>query len=108
MLPARARSRGLGARTSRLVRRGWAGSLAIATWWALAAPVSAAAGPADRGAARSLQPSDDGRAKVRGDRPQRASIHAAWSPPANEPDRDDRDALAAFESTRLPATIVDV
>jgi membrane-bound lytic murein transglycosylase D len=46
---------------------------------------------------------------VRGDRPQRASIHAAWSPPANEPDRDDRDALAAFESKELATqTIVDV
>lgn len=96
---------GLRARTSRPAWRSWAGSLAIATWWVLQAPASAAAAPGDRGAARSLQPSDDGRAKVRGDRPQRASIHAAWSPPANEPDRDDRDALAAFESKQPSTTI---
>ncbi len=86
--------------------------LVLATWWAIGgAPVLAAPDPAT--AARPLAPSGEGRARVRGDRPQRASIHAAWSPPANLPDREDRDALAAFESTQLAAragtqTIVDV
>jgi len=48
--------------------------------------------------------SDDGRRRVRGDRGERASIHAAWTPPAFDPDRADRDALAAFESEVLAPT----
>ena len=48
------------------------------------------------------------RARVRGDRPERASIHAAWTPPAHDPDRSDREALAQFERETLPPTIVEV
>src|SRR5690349_5547462 len=83
--------------------------VAAVTWWLLGASTAAGQPALPRAPDRPLAPSDDGRARVRGDRPQRASIHAAWSPPANEPDRDDRDALAAFESKELAAqTIVDV
>jgi membrane-bound lytic murein transglycosylase D len=51
---------------------------------------------------------EDGRRRVRGDRAERASIHAAWTPPAYDPDREDRSALAAFEAEMLdrPQTIV--
>ncbi len=66
------------------------------------APV-AAAPDADSGV-------EEGRRRVRGDRAERASIHAAWTPPAYDPDREDRSALAAFEAEILdgPQTIVNV
>lgn len=64
--------------------------------------------PAERETVGPLSISSAGRARVRGDRPERASIHAAWTPPANDPDRADRDALAKFERTTLPSTIVEV
>lgn len=53
---------------------------------------------------------EEGRRRVRGDRAERASIHAAWTPPAYDPDREDRSALAAFEAEVLggPQTIVTV
>ncbi|MBK6916196.1 MAG: transglycosylase SLT domain-containing protein [Deltaproteobacteria bacterium] len=50
------------------------------------------------------------RMRVRGDRPARGSIHGGWSPPAYEPDGEDRAALAAFEASRsvLVQTIVAI
>ncbi len=50
--------------------------------------------------------SADGRARVRGDRPARASIHAPWVPPASEPEAGDRDALAAFDASRTPRSTI--
>lgn len=43
-----------------------------------------------------------GRARVRGDRPEDASIHAAWIPEAYLVDRAGREALAAFERATFP------
>ncbi|MBC8073543.1 MAG: transglycosylase SLT domain-containing protein, partial [Deltaproteobacteria bacterium] len=77
----------------------------------LGTSASVTAGQSDtarREDAGALRASEEGRARVRGDRPPRASIHASWSPPALEPDRDDRDALAAFEGSQLATTIVEV
>ena len=104
----------------RLGRSRWAGALRIAcAGWVLAATPSAAADDPDLardrdpigvGRAAPLPVSSAGRARVRGDRPERASIHAAWTPPAHDPDRTDRQALAAFERQRLggASTIVEV
>jgi membrane-bound lytic murein transglycosylase D len=43
-----------------------------------------------------------GRARVRGDRPEDASIHAGWIPEAHLTDRAGREALAAFERAAFP------
>src|SRR5262245_50808261 len=66
---------------------------------AVAAP---AAGIDDRVRVGSLRVSQSARERVRGDRPEQASIHVAWAPPAEDPDRADRESLAAFERASLP------
>jgi membrane-bound lytic murein transglycosylase D len=52
-----------------------------------------------------------GRDRVRGGRPDGASIHIAWAPKVDDPDRDDRETLAAFERATFPVgahrTIID-
>ena len=57
-----------------------------------------------------IEASQEGRRRVRGDRAERASVHAAWTPPAYDPDQADRTALAEFEARALGATqtIIDV
>jgi membrane-bound lytic murein transglycosylase D len=77
--------------TRSLVARARTLGTAIAVVVALGSQV-ASAGPAA---------SEDGRRRVRGDRAERASIHAAWTPPAHDPDRETRESLAAFEADAL-------
>ncbi len=88
----------------------WLAAVAVlaATASALGAEAPTGAADAEREAVGPLSISSAGRARVRGDRPERASIHAAWTPPAHDPERADRDALARFERTTLTSTIVEV
>lgn len=94
-------------RPARRARWGWFVAAALASQGAIAR-----AAPTPAGASGRVDPSasEPGRRRVRGDRAERASIHAAWTPPAFEPDREDRAALAAFEAQTLssPQTIVAV
>lgn len=111
---ARARPRGWQA-CSGIARR------AIATLPFVAALATAGlfpeawAGPPDRSADRirvgPVAVSAKGRERVRGGRPEGASIHLAWAPSPDDPDREDRETLAAFERATFPAgvqrTIID-
>lgn len=49
-----------------------------------------------------LRVSVSGRARVRGGRPDDASIHLAWAPMVADPDRAHRQALSAFERASFP------
>lgn len=61
----------------------------------------------------ALSVSETRRRRVRGGRPDGASVHVAWAPPARDPDQDNREALAGFERAAFPEgrrgkTIIDV
>lgn len=74
---------------------------ALTTW--MPRHASASDGPPDdRARVGPLSVSLAGRARVRGDRPPDASIHAPWIPGAHLVDRVGRDALAAFERAAFP------
>ncbi|MGH1340051.1 MAG: LysM peptidoglycan-binding domain-containing protein [Nannocystales bacterium] len=60
----------------------------------------------------SLSVSETRRRRVRGGRPDGASVHVAWAPGARDPGREDTDALAGFERATFPQgqrtkTIID-
>src|SRR5262245_40788841 len=97
-------------RVARIRRHGGLRAWLLACCGVCGVPAATASAYAPAEASRpgsgAISTSSTGRARVRGDRPEGASIHAAWTPPAVDPDRDDRDALAAFERKALPATIV--
>jgi membrane-bound lytic murein transglycosylase D len=57
----------------------------------------------DRARVGPIDVSIEGRRRVRGGRPDGASIHLAWAPGIDDPDRADREALAAFERATFPA-----
>jgi membrane-bound lytic murein transglycosylase D len=66
----------------------------------------------DRTRVGPIDVSMSGRRRVRGGRPEGASILVAWGPEIDDPDRADRRALAAFERASFPRarsfkTIVD-
>jgi len=61
----------------------------------------------------SLSVSETRRRRVRGGRPDGASVHVAWAPGARDPGHADREALAGFERAAFPEgqrtkTIIDV
>ena len=77
-------------------------------------PDVAWSGPPDRAEDRirvgPVAVSAKGRERVRGGRPDGASIHLAWAPSTDDPDKEDRETLAAFERATFPAsrpTIID-
>lgn len=60
-----------------------------------------------------LSVSEKRRRRVRGGRPDGASVHVAWAPGARDPGHEDREALAGFERAAFPEgqrtkTIIDV
>jgi membrane-bound lytic murein transglycosylase D len=72
----------------------------------------AAPDPDDLERVGPLQVSASARDRVRGSRPERASIHVAWSAPAQLPDREHGEALRTFERSSFPPgtlhkTIID-
>ncbi len=90
-------------------------SLWLPTALLVAAPSSAAAEPSsdeDRVRIGSLQVSETRRRRVRGGRPDGASVHVAWAPGAHDPASDTTEALAGFERAAFPEgtirrTIID-
>lgn len=61
----------------------------------------------------SLSVSETRRRRVRGGRPDGASVHVAWAPGARDPGREQSDTLAGFERATFPEgqrtkTIIDV
>ncbi len=61
----------------------------------------------------ALTVSEKRRRRVRGGRPDGASVHVAWAPGARDPGHEDREALAGFERAAFPEgqrtkTIIDV
>jgi membrane-bound lytic murein transglycosylase D len=77
--------------------------LATMSW---PAPSSAAPTPDDLEHVGPLRVSSSARDRVRGGRPERASIHVAWAAGIDNPDRENADALRAFEhSSFVPGTL---
>jgi membrane-bound lytic murein transglycosylase D len=76
------------------------------------APAFAAARDEERVQIGSLSVSETRRRRVRGGRPDGASVHVAWAAPAHDPNREHQDALAGFERATFPEgqrtkTIID-
>jgi membrane-bound lytic murein transglycosylase D len=87
-------------------------SLLVLATMSRPAPSSAAPPPDDLEHVGPLRVSSSARDRVRGGRPERASIHVAWAAGIENPDRANADALHAFEQSAfvpgaLHKTIID-
>ena len=88
----------------------WVG---LGTFLSSPAPAFSAASDEDHVHVGSLRVSETRRRRVRGGRPDGASVHVAWAPGARDPGADDKEALAGFERAAFPEgqrtkTIIDV
>lgn len=87
--------------------------MGVSTLLAPSSPAFAAKSDQDFVQIGSLSVSETRRRRVRGGRPDGASVHVAWAPGARDPGREDADTLAGFERATFPEgqrtkTIIDV
>lgn len=92
---------------------GWAAVwVGLSTLLAPISPAFAATNDPDLVQIGSLSVSETRRRRVRGGRPDGASVHVAWAPGARDPGHDDAQTLAGFERAAFPEgqrtkTIID-